>query len=102
MAVFLAGRYIGAVALTFLYIRNYIVSQPRRSRASLLFISRLLCFSARRITHERVYGCRPNIDKGWSSRSDKISVLIRIRMWIHFSATISIMQMRIIRYILIR
>jgi len=38
------------------------------------------------ITHERVYGSPPNMlgmRKGRASKSDKILVLIRIRMWIY-------------------
>ena len=41
--------------------------------------------SVSRITRERVSGVRPNMagtDKWWSSRSNLILVLLRIRMWI--------------------
>jgi len=43
-----------------------------------------------RTTHERVYGCGPNmagVGKGWPSKTGYVLVLIRIRMWIydHFS-----------------
>ena len=62
-------------------------------------VVRSVVLSVSRITHKRVYGCRPNMvgmDKRWPSRSGYILMLIQSRIWVydHFSTSIYITPIR--------